>query len=392
MFFKKNKIQNKDQSEEPSLEDLEKRLNEKSKIKAISSKKKSQSFMRLSLRERILFIKQLSILMRAGVPLFTSLKMLKDQTKSKTMYKIMQQVISDVENGQYLATALGKFKKIFGDLTINIIAVGEISGSLSDNLDHLVLTLKKQQELKRKIISASVYPIFIIIATLAITVMLTVFFFPKVIPVLKSVNYQLPWTTRFLIFASDLMRNQGILLSILFIIFIISIFLLLKVKKIHYWYDNILLSTPLIKKLIQTYNVTNISRTLGLLQNSGVGIVRAFQITSTTTPNMIYKSELNRIAEELLKGEKISKLMKQRKRLFPPIMFQMIEVGESTGKLSESFFYISDIYEEEMDDITKNLSTVLEPLLLVFMGALVGFIAVSIITPIYGITQHLNPR
>jgi len=355
-------------------------------------KKKNIFFIKLSLRERILFIKQLAILIKSGVPLFTSLQMLKNQNKSKVMRKIISQVISDLENGQYLATALKKFRKIFGDLTINIIAVGEISGSLSDNLDHLVLTLKKQQDLKRKVISASVYPIFIIVATLGIMIMLTVFFFPKVVPVLKSVNYQLPWTTRLLIFTSDLMRAHGILISILVIAFLVAVYFLLRVKKIRRWYDNMLFLIPLIKKLVQTFNVTNISRTLGLLQNSGVGIVRAFQITSTTTKNIIYKEELNKIADELLKGEKISKLMKQSQKLFPSMMFQMVEVGENTGKLSESFFYISDIYEEEMDDITQNLSTVLEPLLLVFMGVLVGFIAISIITPIYGITQNLKPR
>jgi len=352
----------------------------------------SKFFLRLSLKDRILFIKQLAILMRAGVPLFSSLNMLKKQTRSRTMLKVITQVIKDVENGQYLATALGKFKRIFGELTINIIAVGEISGSLSDNLDHLVSTLKKQQALRRKVVSASVYPIFIVIATLAITVMLTVFFFPKVVPVLKSLNYQLPWTTRFLIFLSDTLRHNGLLVGLALVLLIIGVYFLLRIKKVHYWFDNIILSTPFLKNLVQTYNVTNITRTLGLLQNSGVSIVRAFQITSSTTTNLIYKKELLRISEEILKGEKISAHMSKKPKLFPIVMSQMIEVGESTGKLSDTFLYISDIYEEEMDDMTKNLSTIIEPLLLIFMGVLVGFIAVSIITPIYGITQHLNPR
>ena len=354
--------------------------------------KLGQFFLRLSLKDRILFIKQLAILMRAGVPLFSSLNMLKKQPRSASMLKIMTQVIKDVENGQYLATALGKFKKVFGELTINIIAVGEISGSLSDNLDHLVLTLKKQQALKRKVVSASVYPIFIIVATLAITVMLTVFFFPKVVPVLKSVNYQLPWTTRFLIFISDTLRTNGLIVSLIFVLIFIGIYLLLRIKKVRYWFDNIILSIPILKNLVQTYNATNITRTLGLLQNSGVSIVRAFQITSSTTVNLMYKKELIGISEEILKGEKISAHMSKKPKLFPVVMSQMIEVGESTGKLSETFLYISDIYEEEMDDMTKNLSTVVEPLLLIFMGVLVGFIAISIITPIYGITQHLNPK
>jgi len=364
-----------------------KKMEQKPKTKQTSS-----LFMHLSLKDKILFIKQLGILMRAGVPLFSSLNMLRDETRSRTMSKIMKQVIFDVENGQYLATTLGKFKRIFGDLTINIIAVGEISGTLSDNLEHLVTTLKKQHDLKRKVIAASVYPIFIVVATLTITILLTVFFFPKIIPVLKSVNYDLPWTTRFLIFLSDSLRNHGLIIGLVAAFFIIGMYFLLRVKKIHYWYDKFLFYIPLIKKLVQTYNVTNITRTLGLLQNSGVGIVRSFQITSNTTTNLIYKKELNRIAGEIVKGEKISSQMKIKPKLFPSIMTNMIAVGESSGKLSETFLYVSDIYDEEMDDLTKNLSTIIEPLLLILMGVLVGFIAVSIITPIYGITQNLKPR
>ena len=163
--------------------------------------------MRLSLNNRIMFIKQLAILVKSGVPLFTALHMLKDQSTSRVVNKIMDQVIYDVENGQYLSVSFGKFKRIFGELTINIIAIGEMSGTLSDNLGHLVDTLKKEQNLRRKVIAASVYPIFIVVATLVITIMLTAFFFPKIVPLLKSINYNLPWSTRTLIFVSDLFEN-----------------------------------------------------------------------------------------------------------------------------------------------------------------------------------------
>jgi type IV pilus assembly protein PilC len=351
-----------------------------------------QFFMGISLKDRILFIKQLSILIRAGVPLFSSLTMIKDQSKSKSMVSVMNQVIRDVENGQYLATALGKFKKIFGELTINIIAIGEISGTLSNNLDHLAITLKKQQSLRRKIISASVYPLFIIVATIGITLMLTVFIFPKIVPVFKSVNYELPWSTKFLIFLNDVIKSHGWFIFIGFIVFVIAIILLLRNKKVHFQFDKVLIRIPLVNKLIQTYNTASICRTIGLLLNSGVTVVRAFEITSNTTTNLLYKQELTDIAEQLTKGEKISSHMNDKKKLFPLMVPQMLQVGESTGKMSETFLYLADIYEEEMDDLTKNLSTTVEPLLLIFMGLLVGFIAISIITPIYGITQHLTPK
>jgi len=349
-------------------------------------------FMRVSLRDQILFIKQAAILLRAGVPLFSSLQMLKEQSRTKSMKMIMDQVIRDVENGQYLATALGKFKKIFGELTINIIAVGEISGNLSNNLDHLAISLKKRQALRRKVVSASVYPIFIIIATLAISVMLTVFVFPKIIPVFQSINYELPWTTKFLIWINTTVKNYGIFIGAGVIALIAGLFFLIRIPKVHFWYDTLLVKAPLIKQLVQTYNTANICRTMGLLLNSGATVVSAFNITSHTTVNLVYKKELNHIAEQLIKGEKISTQINKDHKLFPIMVGQMIAVGESTGKLSETFIYLADIYEEEMDEITKNLSTTLEPMLLIFMGVLVGFIAISIITPIYGITQHLTPK
>ncbi len=354
--------------------------------------KMKQWFMRLSLKHQILFIKQIAILIRAGVPLLSSLHMIREQSKSNTLNKVLEQVIKDVENGQYLATAFGKFRKIFGELTINVVAVGEISGNLSNNLDHLAVNLKKKLALRRKIVSASVYPIFIIIATFAIMVMMTVFLFPKIIPIFKTVNYDLPWTTQFLIFTTNLMQHHGLLMLAGLVIFIMLGWLLLKVQKIHFWYDKFMLRIPLFSNMIRVYNTSNICRTIGLLLNSGVMVVRAFHITSNTTSNLVYKKELNQIAEQLTKGEKISTYINGKQTLFPLMMFQMLKVGETTGKLSDTFMYLADVYEEEMDEITKNLSTTVEPLLLIVMGLIVGFVAISIITPIYGITQHLTPR
>jgi len=349
-------------------------------------------FMRVSLKDQILLIKQLSILIRAGVPMLASLRMMKEQGKSKTMVKILDSVIHDVENGQYLSTALGKFKHIFGELTINIIAIGEISGTLSDNLDHLALALKKRQILRQKVISASVYPIFIIIATILITVMLVVFVFPKIIPIFKSIHYDLPWTTKLLISTSNLMQYHGLLVAGIVAAVIIAVFFLLRIKRVHTWYYGILLSIPFVQRLIQTYNMANTCRTVGLLLTSGTSVVRVFQITSHATTNLLYSRELNAIADQIVTGERISTHLANHPKLFPTMASQMVSVGETTGKLSETFLYLADIYEDEMDELAKNLSTTIEPLLLLFMGILVGFVAISIITPIYGITQHLTPK
>jgi len=152
-------------------------------------------FMHLTLRDHIMIIKQLATLMRAGIPLLNSLAIIQEQSRARAVKHIIEQARRDIENGQYLSNALAKFKRNFGELTINIIAVGEISGNLCRNLDHLAISLKKRQVLRRKIISASVYPMFIIVATVVISILLTTLVFPKIIPVFLSINYQLPWTT-----------------------------------------------------------------------------------------------------------------------------------------------------------------------------------------------------
>jgi type II secretory pathway component PulF len=167
---------------------------------------------------------------------------------------------------------------------------------------------------------------------------------------------------------------------------------LLKIKKIKFFCEKLLLRTPFINKIIQTYNITNICRTVALLLNGGTTVVLAFLITEHTTTNLIYKEGLDRIREGLTKGDTISEYMHKNQNLFPLMMSQIISVGERTGKLVDTFSYLSEVYEGEMDDITRNLSTTLEPALLIFMGVLVGFVAISIITPIYGLTQHLTPR
>ena len=154
---------------------------------------------------------------------------------------------------------------------------------------------------------------------------------------------------------------------------------------------HVVLAMPLFGRLAKNYQMANFCRTLALLLRCDVMIVEATNITANTTTNLVYKEALRKIAERVTKGEKMSKYMDARSRLFPPILSQMVTVGETSGNLSETLFFLAEMYEHEVDELTKNLSTILEPVLLVFMGMVVGFIAVSIITPIYEITQNIHP-
>ncbi len=347
-------------------------------------------FLGVPLQDQIIFSRHLSIMTKAGMSLFDSLTMLRRQAKSRAMKTILDKVIADVSNGQFLSTSLEQFSSVFGDLFINVIKVGEASGILSDNLKYLSTYLKKKQELQRKIMGALLYPLIIVIATFGVTIFLMVFIFPKILPIFKTLNVQLPVTTKILIFLSNLLLTKGYLVALGVIFFFLFVWLILKIKAVRYIYENLLIRTPFVGKLTLDVNMVNFCRTLGLLLNSDVKIVEAINITAKTTTNLVYRRELEVVAEEMTKGEEISRHLKERPNLFPAILSQMVEVGENTGNLSETFLYLAEVYEEELSDMTENLTNILEPVLMLTMGLVVGFVAISIITPIYEVTQTLS--
>lgn len=347
-------------------------------------------FLRVPLQDQIIFSRHLAIMTKAGMSLVDSLTMLRNQASSKSMKTILTKVIAEVSNGQFLSSSFEPFRGVFGDLFINVIKVGEASGILTENLTYLSTYLKKKQELKRKITGALLYPIIIIIATLGVTTMLTVFIIPKILPIFRSLNITLPLTTKILIAISDLLLTKGHLVVLGIIVLIISSWLLLKVRKVRFYYDRILIDLPFVGKMVLDVNMVNFCRTLGLLLKSDVKIVEAITITSKSMTNLVYKKELEIMAEELTKGEEINRHLKTRPDLFPQILSQMVEVGETTGNLSETFIYLSEVYEEDLTDMTDNLTSVLEPALMLTMGLMVGFVAISIITPIYEVSQTLG--
>lgn len=350
------------------------------------------NFTRFSLQDQILFAKRLAILMKSGVPIVEAFQILIKQTKSPAVKKILEQIVKDLENGQYLSHSLARFHKVFGEFAINIIQVGEVSGTLHENLNHLAEELKKKQTLKRKIISALIYPAIIVVATFGIIMMLTIFLFPKILPIFASVKAGLPMSTKILIWISNLLIHYGVFIFTGLVIVVMVGFFLMKLSSVRILTDRLLLRLPVFGGLIQSYQMANFTRTLGILLKSDVAIVRATNIVAKTTKNLAYQREFFILAENLTKGEKISTHLERNLKLFPSMLAQMISVGEYTGNLSATLTYLADVYEDEVDEVTKNLSTILEPALMLIIGLMVGFIAVSIITPIYGITQHLAPK
>ncbi len=350
----------------------------------------SNLFLHVSLNDRILMVQHLSIAIKSGMSLLDGLNMIKKQTKSRSLKKILESIISDIDNGIFLSASLEKFKDVFGDLFINIIKVGEGSGTLTENLNYLSSEMKKTNTLKKKVRGALIYPAVVMTMTLVIAVGMIVFVIPKLLDVFSNVEFQLPLATRILIAISNFLQAYWIWLIVGIFGGIIGLWALLKIGKVRLAFHYVLIFLPIFGPMVKKINMSNISRVLSLLLKSGVKIVEAINITGETLTNMVYKRELQRAAETARTGEYLSKYFATRERLFAPIMTNMIAVGENTGNLTENLAYLSEFYEEEVDDFTKNLSSILEPLLLIILGVMVGFIALSVVLPIYEVTQHVR--
>lgn len=362
------------------------------KIYEIAKSQFLKSFLRIPLSEKILFAKHLSMMVNAGMTEVDSVRLIRKQVKSKSFNYILDRILADLESGQFLSVSLRQFSSAFGEMFISLIAIGEISGTLSENLNYLAFELKKSQQLRSKVRSALIYPAVIFAATMGVSAILVFFVLPKILPVFYSLRIELPAETKFLIAGSNFLFHYYYWVIAGVFVFFILVMFLLKIPAVRYFYHRFILLLPFVGKTAVAFNMASITRTLGILLKSGIKIVEAVSTTSNMVSSDVYKRALLLTAEEIRKGEPLYKYFEKHPSLFPPTVSRMIEVGENTGKLEENLFYLADFYENEVDEITKNLSSILEPVMLVVMGTLVGFVVISIIKPIYQVSQSLYAK
>ncbi|MEK7094042.1 MAG: type II secretion system F family protein [Patescibacteria group bacterium] len=345
---------------------------------------------RVPIQEKINFARHLAIMVKAGLPLFESLKILRRQTTSKKFQIIIDQVILDVNNGQSMASSLRRFHRIFGDFFISIVEVGERSGTLGPNLLYLAEELKKAKDLRGKVRSAMVYPAILFIMTVGVSGFLTFFVFPKLLPTFANFDVELPVATRVLIAILGFLSAYWWLAIIIIVGLVATWRFLMRLPKMKLLFDRFVLVIPVISTLSIYVNTTNMARILSILLRSGIKIVESILIVSNTFENKVYEEALKEAAEEIKKGGAFSEYLMKKKKIFPPILSAMIEVGENTGNLEENLSYLANYYSEEVDTSLKNVTVLLEPLILLIMGIVVGFVALSIITPIYTISQGIS--
>jgi type IV pilus assembly protein PilC len=348
------------------------------------------AFMSVPLTERVLFARHLSVGIKAGMSMQDSLKLIQAQTKSKSFIKILDSIINDTANGMFLSASMQKFEGVFGQLFINIVRVGEQSGTLTENLNYLAKELKKKHELRSKVRGALIYPAVIFCATIGIVATLMIGVFPKILPVFANMKIKLPLTTRMLIAATDFMTSYTFWIIGSVIVLILLLAVLSKYEWFKHGWHHLLLRIPIVGKIAVKVNIASVSRILGLLLKSGTQVIEAVNITADALDNRVYRHELRTAGETLRRGDFFSIYLSKNPKMFPPIFTNMIQVGENTGNLTENLDYLSTFYEEDVDEVLKNLNSIIEPFLLLFMGLLVGFMALSVVTPIYSISQSLT--
>ncbi len=347
-------------------------------------------FLRFSTKDQILFAKRLAFLIEAQVPLVEALAIIRDQSHPRTL-PLYNTILEDISAGKYLSASLGRHPHLFGAFTIAIIRIGEHSGTLGPSLVYLAEELEKAHALRSKVKSALIYPLFIVSATVIVISLLTVFIFPKIMPIFISLNVTLPLTTRALLSISSYLQHWGFATLLVFGAFLVLVQSLRRLHEpTHRASDALILHLPIIGPLTRTYNGTHFCRTLGLLLKSGLQLSTALVIVAETTTNLVYKNIFIKISKRVTLGEELAPNIETYHSLFPDMIPKLVAVGEKTGNLSETLEYLARFYESEVDAKTKNLSSVLEPALLLGMGLAIGIVAISVITPIYEVTKNLH--
>ncbi|MGD8700765.1 MAG: type II secretion system F family protein [Gemmatimonadales bacterium] len=337
---------------------------------------------RVRMKEIVHFTRQFATMVNSGLPLVQCLDILAQQTENKFLANSIREVQADVESGATLADALRNHPKVFSDLYVNMVAAGEAGGILDTVLLRLSVFLEKNEALARKVKGAMIYPgVILSVAVIAVTVLL-VFVIPTFESMFASVDMQLPAPTRLVIWLSDMLQSYWWLILGLIFAGAYTIRLYYKTSAGRLALDKLLLRVPILGDLLRKTAVARFTRTLGTLLSSGVSILDGLEITARTAGNRVIHDAVMRSRSSIAGGETIAEPLKQSS-VFPPMVTQMINVGEQTGTIDEMLDKIADFYDDEVDTAVEALLSAMEPMLIVFLGVIVGGMIVAMYLPIF---------
>jgi type IV pilus assembly protein PilC len=347
---------------------------------------------RVKLRDLVIFTRELSTMISAGVPLPRGLNTLADQSENKYFQEVINSVNHDVEAGSTLADSLAKFPNVFNDVYINMVRAGEAGGILDDILKRLATQVEKESSMRKKIHSAMAYPTVILVVTIIAFFGIMLFVLPKIGKIIKDLggpNATLPVYSQMMLNASGFMQKNFILIIVIAVGGSVLFRRYIKTEKGKYNWHLFVLKLPIFGKIIAKIAVARFARTFASLMTAGVSVLDALEVTGKAVGNKVIQKEIEKIAEAVKNGQPLGKQLLAAD-YFPPIVGQMMTVGEETGKIGEILIKVADFYDEEVDTVIDSLASIIEPLMIVVLGSLVGLIAASVMGPIASLSKNVN--
>jgi len=368
-----------------------------SKLKIVSLEAEQSNFFQdriavlwegISAKEFVIFSRQLAILIDSNVPLLQALRAIANQTDSNFLSVRIHQIVADVEGGSSLSEALEKHPDTFSKFYVNMVKAGEVSGNLQKALNDLADNIEKNYDLTSKLKSAMYYPAFIFSAMVVVGFLMMAFVMPKLLEILKESDVVLPIQTRVLIILSDFFAAYWWAIGPAIIGLVVAGVYYVKTEDGRREYDSLILKVPVISKILKYIYISRFSENLTSLLKSGLTINVALMITSDVIGNEVYRVAIREVVHEIKKGDKIGEAF-DRYGIFPPIVIQMIQVGETTGKIDYSLAKITEFYTKEADTMVKNFSSLIEPVIMVILAIGVGLLVSAVLLPIYQVSTSI---
>lgn len=347
-------------------------------------------FRSVALKDKIIFASNLSSMISAGLTLSRSLEVLERQTEKKYFKSIIRDLLQKVNMGESFSQALASFPEVFPPVFSSMVAAGEESGNLPKTLSLIKDQMGKTYDLRRKIIGAMIYPTIIVILIFVIAVLMLTFMVPTLSATFKDLNVELPLLTRIVIGTSDWLVQHFILFVSILLLIISGTIYWLRTPLGRKLSDRAIISLPIFGVLVKEYNSAIIMRTISSLVSSGVSMTGSMTLTGKVVQNTLYRPVITKAAEDIQKGILLSAVLSGNEKLFPVLASELAEVGEETGDLPHMLEQGALFYEGEIDQATKNLSTIIEPLLMIVIGIAVGFFVYAMIGPMYSLTSAIK--
>jgi type II secretory pathway component PulF len=343
----------------------------------------------VSTKEKLVFFQQLSTLIEARVPITTSLNTIGDQSTNIFFRALLKELASDIDDGTPFSEALARHQDIFDPLTINMIKAGEVSGSLHKAVAFVAENIDKNYQLSAKIKGALYYPIFVLVVAFILGFLVVTFILPKITAIIKDMNVAVPWYTSLLIWLGDFMNQYWWAVLIALLLALGAFIYYVKSPAGKKEWEIILLKLPVVGTLARNVYVTRFSENFSSLLESGIPVVKSLQIVSDVIGNHVYRNLILKASEEVRTGGNISAVFLASPKEVPQIVAQMIRIGEETGTVSKVLESVAKFYTQEVNNMTRNLTTLIEPILIVFLGIGVAILVVGVLLPIYNIAGQL---